>query len=182
MGRLMHHVLLFLSLVTGLGSTALWLWAQFAAPATFDWSMRPGAMPNYRLVIERQELRLTRNSAMYGQHGEQCDFLTQLCKHKRFSRCGIRFLGIGDHFIYGPAYDGGYSVQAEIHVRIAALFALFAALLVLGALRPIRRAIKSWLHRPGYCAACGYDLRGSSERCPECGAVRDDVASRVGLQ
>jgi hypothetical protein len=54
-------------------------------------------------------------------------------------------------------------------------WALFAALLVppivrqryLGALLRRRRARM----RAGCCPACGYDLRASPDRCPECGAV-----------
>lgn len=170
MGRLMHHVLIFLSVLTGVGSSSLWLWAQFAAPMNFEWSLRAGLMPNYRLVIERQEVSIVRNSTIYGIQAEKCDFLTQLCKHRAFSICGIRFLGIADHAIYGPAYDGGYSVQAELHVRFGVLFAVFAALAGLAAVSPIRRSVRS-ATRPGCCPSCGYDLRGSSERCPECGTI-----------
>ena len=35
-----------------------------------------------------------------------------------------------------------------------------------GVLRVTRRRIK-----PDHCARCGYDLRGTPERCPECGTV-----------
>jgi hypothetical protein len=39
-------------------------------------------------------------------------------------------------------------------------------------------AMKRRRHVPGHCRACGYDLRGSGERCPECGtAMEVDNAS-----
>ena len=44
-----------------------------------------------------------------------------------------------------------------------------AALSVWAFLR--RRAHRDHL-LAGHCRACGYDLRGSAEKCPECGAIR----------
>jgi len=48
--------------------------------------------------------------------------------------------------------------------------ALVAGAAALLAYRPIARQ-RRWI-RSGHCGACGYDLRGSSSCCPECGRER----------
>jgi hypothetical protein len=53
------------------------------------------------------------------------------------------------------------------------LVGLFAAL-------PLRRARslwKQWRRRAGLCATCGYDLRATPHRCPECGNVTAALAA-----
>jgi hypothetical protein len=45
---------------------------------------------------------------------------------------------------------------------------------VLAAWLPARSLLRRWRSVPhGHCPACGYDLRATPERCPECGAAAD---------
>jgi hypothetical protein len=66
--------------------------------------------------------------------------------------------------------DGGGAGYSAVTVP----FWLIGVALLLPAMAPnaLRRATR-WLPRrkpvPGRCAACGYDLRATPERCPECG-------------
>jgi len=57
---------------------------------------------------------------------------------------------------------------------VAIIFGVPVALSLLGQYRQRRR--RRWA-RLGCCSACGYDLRATPDRCPECGAVNEHVTS-----
>jgi hypothetical protein len=48
-------------------------------------------------------------------------------------------------------------------------WAIATALAALSTWAMLRRRSLRERSLPGHCRACGYDLRGSSEKCPECG-------------
>jgi hypothetical protein len=67
-------------------------------------------------------------------------------------------------------FGAGLQLNGGRFVNIPYWFlALSAAVPPLVALKRIRKRRR--LSRPGLCAVCGYDLRASPERCPECGAI-----------
>ena len=76
-------------------------------------------------------------------------------------------------------YAGGlsrldYPFSAHCGTLLAAFATLPLARLLLPAVR--RRLASRRARRPGFCRRCGYDLRATPERCPECGAEPPAVA------
>jgi hypothetical protein len=83
-------------------------------------------------------------------------------------------------FAHGPRTSGSFagmpgSSGTQLIVPLWCPFVLFALLAVPGTLTWHRRRRARWRQRENRCASCGYDLRASGGRCPECGTARDDA-------
>jgi hypothetical protein len=78
----------------------------------------------------------------------------------------MKRLGFGYNHVDDPRQ--GYREAYLPHWLAALLLAAFPAVWLRHELRRRRR-----LAHPHLCAACGYDLRASPGRCPECGSTRD---------
>jgi hypothetical protein len=75
-------------------------------------------------------------------------------------------------FGYQPAEI--QSLGAPSQVALTGFWIPFWFPLLLTALLPICRGAAAWRARrraPGLCRTCGYDLRATPDRCPECGAI-----------
>jgi hypothetical protein len=78
--------------------------------------------------------------------------------------------GLGEQKVHG-AWKSGW--QREVIFPDAALFIAFAFMPI------VWIAKRKWQRRDsGKCRNCGYDLRASPERCPECGKSREDAMAR----
>ena len=79
-------------------------------------------------------------------------------------------LGFRAHFGRGPSPDYGFGVTLPDWFVVAMAAAL-------PGVRGLRRTLRRREPAPGTCAKCGYDLRATPERCPECGTgVRAESA------
>jgi hypothetical protein len=152
-----------MSLVLLLASVAVWLWSY----------------PNWRVGAHRGQLLLVVFDPVKAEEQQLLDKHGLLGDLKEWSETtwpradgwskgalGFRFGHGSRRFDFGTApVIVSFSVCAMPCWFIVAVLAVLPVMHYLRFWRQRRRTVR------GLCAACGYDLRGSPDRCPECGAV-----------
>ena len=87
--------------------------------------------------------------------------------HAGFGSGGFRYrIGTGP-----PGSAGAQIIWGTARVWVVPYYALALATAALPAARAWRRWKRRREHPPGSCPSCGYDLRATPDRCPECGKV-----------
>ena len=77
-----------------------------------------------------------------------------------------------DHWWHGFSYWDNPPAEDPAWIIVTPLWFVLAAFGVLPTTWCIRRFSHiSRRRKPGLCTACGYDLRASTDRCPECGTA-----------
>jgi hypothetical protein len=71
---------------------------------------------------------------------------------------------------------GDYLSSRLIRVPFWPIAVVMSAIPVIWFVRLVRRVMRD---HAGLCPSCGYDLRATPERCPECGTVTSGNTSRV---
>ncbi len=184
------HILLnsltLLSLLLCLAAAALWirgLWAADAIVAGF-WDYRPHPRyPAYKdasfLLAVHERGRCTFSIVKRacvegpgrhlqtgpGPNGEKFAY-------QRADSDGLMKLApAGPGVQVSDIYFGGFGYREAAYFKSTAIpdWSLVTATILLPAARLLKRRLRNPL--PGMCQKCGYDLRATPNRCPECGTI-----------
>jgi hypothetical protein len=84
----------------------------------------------------------------------------------------VIYMGFGvAHIFYSPSHNPQYKESVwHNEYSICLPYWFIAAMLLLYPIAKTGLVVRRWTRRrKGCCTKCGYDLRGTPHRCPECG-------------
>ena len=187
MKRRLFDLVAVVSLVLCVASVALWVRSYFTEDSVYKLSpCRTGAGPSYdawglisgggKLQFLRQQslglslietrTELAKNGK-WGLHWNHYPYAPPSgLKGNIWNRMGFAYRVVGPNQWFTLDWRA-----AVPHWSIAAFFAVAPVIVAMTAMRRSRRTAA---HR---CVSCGYDLRATPDRCPECGTAVAEAAS-----
>ncbi len=158
--RILINALTILSLLLCVGTSVLWGRSHFNRDI-FGYAFGPGFNRSVSLASQRAQISISYSWGTTGYYPGGLSWATDEWPYAEFSPSWRRF------GIESPVRRSGYSYrQAYLpHWSLAVLFGVLPTIYLLRKIRSRR------LKRIGHCPTCGYDLRATPDRCPECGTV-----------
>ena len=162
-----------LSLLVCVAAVALWVRSYFRLDS-FGWRDAPGS--GFQLSSETGEFLLFRVTRVGpGEWGTGWNSFRVSPDLRNARRIGSTFLGF-QYYRSPPAASHGVVVAGVPYWFIALAAAALPGLRTARVYRHRRLVLHS------RCAVCGYDLRATPDRCPECGtAVRNEATGRFNI-
>jgi hypothetical protein len=172
-GRILWNVFAGVSLLLGAAAAGVWARSYYVCDSADGWV----GTRVWLLMSNRGELAIVRGYQRLPppdrgprdwQHRANPPFRSPFPSWQVFvkdwdwDRAGIRF---------ARPKDVGDPAMAELVVPVAYPTALFALAPLAWSAAFVRRRRRRRRERAGCCEQCGYDLRASPGRCPECGAA-----------
>ena len=174
--RPLRSVVLTVLVVLLAGSVVVWVRSYYATDA---WSYRHSkSLPDGRVSVRMVEAWSGKGSLVlrcerwqFYSHREPMGRAFKWYRHSRFDA----FQGLAEHEPVKLPLGFGYArdfAGPPIVAIIVPFWAIVLALALPAGWLGRRTYVQSRRRRLGLCARCGYDLRASEGKCPECG---DDI-------
>jgi hypothetical protein len=182
MRRAAWAILAIMSLVIGVGAVVAWVKSYPYTLHSLNWyRYQPGSIhtEQYSAGVHQGELKIWCAARDYTDSGEaravkleegwanRLDFtFTPHDPRPVWERVGFEFYSQTNEFLVMKQRVRGVVVPLWFVVSVSMVA---PGVWVMSWRRARRRAER---RKRGECEVCGYDLRATPERCPECGAVR----------
>jgi len=177
--RILLNLLTLLSLLLCIAATVLWVRSAWVEDRIVwgDGYDRSSLMSKYGQILWA-DYEVLRYGSMSRSRDWKREFMSIRAEGDRYDEPlpAMRDVGYTVYQIppgigvarYNPPKDSRYFAIIVPTWLIAAAAALLPTVRGVGYLRRRRRQKEA-----GMCVACGYDLRATPERCPECGAMAE---------
>jgi len=161
MRRFLFHTLSSFSLLLCLTSIVFWYRSHHIT--------RPSLK-----IADSINIRTTSPRYWINTHPNNLTLCRQVGKNWDHPLKSFKFLGVD----FGGLY-GDNSMLWNLIIPFWLLTTLFAILPLIEIPLLILALRKNLRHSHGHCANCGYDLRASPDRCPECGQPASSVPRQI---